>query len=578
MHGDGYKCITRTFNVHHNVVSWIEVELLVCTATEKVCVPGCRVEVKAYDEEIGELASCQGVCRLGHPIAKVNWLGRSSARPAHESVRGLPCIDVEGSELKRSVAQVVFGLFAGIAIRLGATALDLVADDDGSGRLVKYYSRLGFEKGVQVEGAVWNMRGPIAVIAELAPPSWLEGLMPPTFDALKWFCSFMKASSESQVSVKKGLAGSMPALRSISVGTGRQGLLVGMIKQHHRSNEQRQGIVGKRSRPTSASKARSPPVLESTADGHTNKSMPSLGSTAPAAWQPSTSRQSQPLSAAFARNAVAPESTVGIAGATCGWGRQPGLAGMRKRPISAARVCEALPTLPSLPRVQSLTFLQESMATKPVSGQWRWNAEWPADATVDATLTQSKSSKHLRVDVWLHGSCGAELAYVRGAIPPNKRFLRVLWLGCTHSQPVHTSVRSRPAYFICSDSEGPQVRVTAAVALLGVLAKIACWLDIGSTELEPLDVGSGKLISYLRSFGFQEVHKTDAAIDDGEGPKMLAHSKSLVDCCLPAAWHAQLPPQKASSDSLPRPTRSRSATASLRAPQAPCFNNCLELS
>lgn len=530
------EAIYKSFNVHHAVVSSVKAQLLQLSpnsASGQVIVPSCRVEVWAEDKNMEELAWCQGVLRLGNPLAKVIWLGRSGRRPAHDSVRGVPCIAVKGSDSEQysehSVAEVVFGLFAGIADRLGATALDLIADDNGSGRLIKYYSNLGLEKGVHMEGAVWAMRGPTQAIAQLAPNSWLEGMMPRSFDALKWFCSFMSSTAVAKI----------PKTRHAKLGDSK--VLPSM----------------------------QPPASDRC------ESLPAMRPASSECQSPNMRRVSRPISAVA--------HAIGRPCASKSPVKDP-----QKKPKQVKEIDESLRSLcvNDVAHVQMVAELEEkiqramaleltaektsseghrrkaerqkdtvtpatdmlhstfsSPCPSPSSSRsrrWRWLAEWPVDAVIDAALTQSRTSKHLRADVSLTSCSGEELAYLRGAIPPKKLFVRVLWLGRDNFQPVHPDVRSRPVYSTCADHS------TAAVALLGVMAALACWLDIGYTELQPLDNGSGKLVGYLRSLGFKESADKTSVTSDGaeEGLRMKASSEALAQCCLPVAWRVKLPPHR----------------------------------
>merc|ERR1711924_503942 len=131
-------------------------------------------------------------------------------------------------------------------------------------------------------------------------------------------------------------------------------------------------------------------------------------------------------------------------------------------------------------------------------GKWGWAVAWPRDARIDACVSMSKRGSHHRINIWLHNCAGEELAYCSGSIPPAKGFLRVLWLGREYGQPSHATVRGRPTYVT------EQGSVTVAVALLGVIATIALWLEVDVAEVQVADDGSGTLVKYFCSFGFEE--------------------------------------------------------------------------
>lgn len=160
----------------------------------------CSVEVWAEgDGESGpcELAYCRGMVRPRQWSVRILWVGRSSSREAHPDVRGVrglltPPEENHGpnsSPTQHTVAEAMIGLVASVSRRLGAIDVELQALDNGTGKLVRYYKRLGFEKRPKTEGAMPWMEAPIQSVALFAPTSWVRNLPPACgeFDVAQWF-------------------------------------------------------------------------------------------------------------------------------------------------------------------------------------------------------------------------------------------------------------------------------------------------------------------------------------------------------------------------------------------------------
>mmetsp|Transcript_29685 Transcript_29685/g.84945 ORF Transcript_29685/g.84945 Transcript_29685/m.84945 type:complete len:650 (-) Transcript_29685:211-2160(-) len=155
-------------------------------------IPKCNIEVWAKGVEEIEVAYCRGVVCPRNECAKVQWLGRSQQRPVHESVRGcrsVSCSSVDAGKdgAKRlTVAEAMLGLLAVIIERFSLNTLELQAMDNGSGRLVELYLRLGFRNAVQQDRDMIWMDAPTRLISQLAPQAWCCDLIPSEFDGLIW--------------------------------------------------------------------------------------------------------------------------------------------------------------------------------------------------------------------------------------------------------------------------------------------------------------------------------------------------------------------------------------------------------
>lgn len=172
--------------VRHSLFSRLRA-LLVATDTKDRGSGKCSIEVWAeeeYGEETSELAYCRGMLcpREGRVI--VLWLGRSNARTVHQRARGRRSVDVEGTQY--TLAEALFGIVGAIALLFGVKIVELQAKDNGSGKLVDLYLRVGFTKRPQAQGEILWMEAPINVVARIAPPQWLDNLVPSSFEARSW--------------------------------------------------------------------------------------------------------------------------------------------------------------------------------------------------------------------------------------------------------------------------------------------------------------------------------------------------------------------------------------------------------
>lgn len=191
--------------VFHGAVRRLRVQLVASVerANEhNFCCPRCAVNVWADGgDQASELAMCRAriSTRSADDVLHLSWICRPRERPQDVDVDDW-CLLPETSEMeaeesgtgtcdqgKRTLAQGVMGLSAAIGKKLGARAMELNPDDNGSGKLVRFYENSGFHTVPRVcKFSDPLMRAPIDVIANLAPPMWLELVVPSTFAGQQW--------------------------------------------------------------------------------------------------------------------------------------------------------------------------------------------------------------------------------------------------------------------------------------------------------------------------------------------------------------------------------------------------------
>jgi len=457
-------------HVMHTTVALLKAKLTASLTGAKRNIPKCCIEVwaddgiGAYDDD-PELAYCKCMVCFGLPGARVLWLGRSGQRHIHDRIRGKlvvsePAEHPAHEHQSRTLAQAIFGLAAGISELFGAKVLELIADDNGSGRLVQYYLRLGFIQATIMDGQVCVMSAPISKIKALAPPMWLEGLVPVGFDGRQWLYTLAPDNDRS--------------------------------RSHQPKRSSNSEVLSRNSKRTGSS---------------------------------STSACAQ-VSNSKRAGSASPTST--------------------SAQVSKSRsVC-------------SPTILQP--------GNWRWIVTWPCNSHMSVRVAHRRLPGSYRVNLLLTGSNERELACGKGAIPPKRGFIRILWLGRSNSQPVHPSVRGHAAFKTAIGTPRAQKAsravesdgdVTAAIAVLGTFALLGQRLGIDSLDLQPLDMGSGKLIRYLSLHGLKQ--RAAPATSEGADSDlwMEAPCEALVRRCCPTSWLNELPPtidiQSISQDSRPIP-------------------------
>eukprot|EP00971_Amphidinium_carterae_P187109 3713795-Amphidinium_carterae.1 len=170
---------------------------------------------------------------------------------------------------------------------------------------------------------------------------------------------------------------------------------------------------------------------------------------------------------------------------------------------------------------------------------WRWRVQWPDGAVFVAQLskadkkgltgTNTKAGKRLRIETRILAADRTELACCLVAVPPERRFARVLWMGrgqACENAPVHPCVRGCRTY---STRDGC---VTTARALLGAAAVIAPQLGISTIELFPADNGSGKLALYLQACALSVATPRDQDIM----LRLESACSMVAQLCCPVAW------------------------------------------
>eukprot|EP00401_Gymnodinium_catenatum_P006003 CAMPEP_0117493274 /NCGR_PEP_ID=MMETSP0784-20121206/19015_1 /TAXON_ID=39447 /ORGANISM="" /LENGTH=520 /DNA_ID=CAMNT_0005288125 /DNA_START=77 /DNA_END=1636 /DNA_ORIENTATION=+ len=451
--------------------------------------PRCRVEVwlESHAEDgrsDTELAYCEGSVTLGNHIARVVWLGKSRRRDVHSDIRGKPC-DVAAADGAAprtwTFAHALVGLSAAIMQRFSTTQLELQVDDDGSGRLVKYYRNLGFD-GSKLDSLIKMMSAPIGTIAALAPPSWLHGLFPAHLSLWSWYRPLIEQLDSASARTMSLSTCVVPATQLRLLG--RFARKTAVVPDH---------------------------------GGHFSRG---CKSTKGADVDDGCRRSAND-------NAVAADcSTDGQCADTAGaWAGRLGCNALAES-ISPARPAK---TPPLAPHYSS------------------WTACWPAGGCVRVALSQRKRPGHLQANVFLQDAGGLELAMCRAALPPNKAFAQVLWLGRSGGIPASASVRGQRVYGTAwsgdVDTKGGALAgglsaqgalVTAPMAILGVVAALALQCGCKRVELQPLDDGSRKLVRYFSGHSFET-----APTSRGVGT-LHAATESLALRCLPSEWRAEL--------------------------------------
>eukprot|EP00928_Gymnodinium_smaydae_P055568 TRINITY_DN39080_c0_g1_i1.p1 TRINITY_DN39080_c0_g1~~TRINITY_DN39080_c0_g1_i1.p1 ORF type:complete len:565 (-),score=69.89 TRINITY_DN39080_c0_g1_i1:63-1757(-) len=204
-----------------------------------------------------------------------------------------------------------------------------------------------------------------------------------------------------------------------------------------------------------------------------------------------------------------------------------------------------------------------------VPWQWSWKALWPFGAVMKIAIVSHSSDGYNKMDVEAKLCCGdSELARAKGSVRLLQGTMRLLWLGRSHSRPAHPTVRGQLVYACggfdaggstssrssaCARTGGPAaegadaaaatgtpLRATAAIAVFGAVAVVARWFGVKTVQLVALDDGTGKLVRYLRSFGFSEP-PGDAPAVDGDQPQLVAPCRMVAARCCPMEWLEELP-------------------------------------
>eukprot|EP00927_Polykrikos_kofoidii_P073725 TRINITY_DN69744_c0_g1_i1.p1 TRINITY_DN69744_c0_g1~~TRINITY_DN69744_c0_g1_i1.p1 ORF type:complete len:627 (+),score=87.38 TRINITY_DN69744_c0_g1_i1:130-2010(+) len=185
----------------------------------------CRCSIEAWADDMSgeEMAYCRSMTSVVEEgRLRILWLGRRQERPVHPNVQGRRCIkgagvgdinppqqqervdDIKAGEIRddedmqplhappllhpkgRTLAEAIFGVVAAFGALLGATVLELQAMDNGSGKLVAMYRRLGFHITRKEVGEMVWMQAPISWCSRLAPQDWLDTLEVDRFNFEDW--------------------------------------------------------------------------------------------------------------------------------------------------------------------------------------------------------------------------------------------------------------------------------------------------------------------------------------------------------------------------------------------------------
>lgn len=132
-----------------------------------------------------ELALAKGVVRVRTATFRVMWLGRGGSQPAHPSVRGRT---LEGEAAARAAgggpgsptpAVALLGVLAAFGRWHGCAAAEVMAMDDGSGRLLAYLRGLGFEGEAAADGGAPRLEADCAELARRCCPEDWRARLPP---------------------------------------------------------------------------------------------------------------------------------------------------------------------------------------------------------------------------------------------------------------------------------------------------------------------------------------------------------------------------------------------------------------
>jgi len=184
--------------------------------------------------------------------------------------------------------------------------------------------------------------------------------------------------------------------------------------------------------------------------------------------------------------------------------------------------------------------------------RWKCGIAWPHGATIQVRFYRdARSKERVRAEAGMYVSSCTELALCHGSLLLDQRMLRILWIGRSRSRPVETSIRGHRAYRTCCDAQAVLVPkgdskhtsgcVTAAVALLGVMAAVARWFDVTRVRMNALDDGSGKLLHYLGTLGFTLPQGAREAKSSLDMPVVEAVCKDVAWRCCPAELSSELP-------------------------------------
>lgn len=178
------------------VVAHVRVQLLVSSirsvaTVQQASCPRCAIEVWAEDGEGARLVECRGSLCPDNSHMHVHWLGRrrealsQACGPGWNYVSGEEPLAHASSSERRTLAQALLGILASVGELFGMIIVDMEAEDNGSGKLIRFYEDMGLTRRPKKVQALW-MEGPIKSVAQLAPQKWLLDILPEEFDAWNW--------------------------------------------------------------------------------------------------------------------------------------------------------------------------------------------------------------------------------------------------------------------------------------------------------------------------------------------------------------------------------------------------------
>jgi len=205
----GHATVKWFAEIAHSVVGSVDARMDVKFARSELGAPKCSLEVYARDtgEDRAELAFCHAAFWPANQTARIKWLGRSDFRSVHPSIRGrrgvlrairpgeglrLPGALLEAEAklpahfFHLTVAEALLGVAMAILASFGASTVELLAMDNGSGKLIDLYASLGFRKLPQIPGAILWMEAPVYDILEALPTYWVDDLLPEDFNGVVW--------------------------------------------------------------------------------------------------------------------------------------------------------------------------------------------------------------------------------------------------------------------------------------------------------------------------------------------------------------------------------------------------------
>jgi len=179
--------------ISHGVVQAVHAKLTALPPKEYRKRPVCHIEVWACGNvpNLSELVCVSSQVILGGQFGRISWMGRSGHRPVHTHIRGWRCVtdpalgeSASAPTRKRTILQAIVGLTAAVCETLGVRKVELLADDNGSGRLVEYYGEMGFKVGspahqpIDVGENLTFMCCDVHTLKPLAPAMWIRRVVP----------------------------------------------------------------------------------------------------------------------------------------------------------------------------------------------------------------------------------------------------------------------------------------------------------------------------------------------------------------------------------------------------------------